>query len=506
MTIRLMRSAVIDAPPAAVWALLRDFNSHERWHPAIDKSRMEAGEAADLVGGIRAFTLKDGGFLREQLISLSDREMSLTYCLLEAPIPLQGYVARMQLRPVTDGDRSFLLWESSFTAPEHRIDELQQLVAGGIYEAGLTALQTYFRRDVVGLRSIEAVMARPRSPPTGQVASGRSAEVLRGTAVVMAEYGGPEVLELREVDVPPPARGEVRLRQTAIGVNFIDIHCRRGDFDLVRLPGIPGIEATGLVLDIGDDVTDFVIGGRVGYAGLATGAYAAIRNVPAALLVAIPPDIDDRLLAAWYLKGLMADLLLHDVHPVSPGQNIVVRAAAGGVGLILCQMAKALGATVIGVVSSDAKVSASEQAGCDHVVVQGPDDQSRRFVDEVLALTKGAGVQAVFDNPGGTSFQESLDCLAIRGHLIRFGQSSTPAGVRDLDRLSVRSLTLSRPNFADYMQDRRELIDRVTRLFEWLRQGQVVPRLVTSLPLKDVAVAHRSLEDRRNIGSFVLLP
>jgi NADPH:quinone reductase-like Zn-dependent oxidoreductase len=508
MTIRLMRSAVIDAPPAAVWHLLRDFNSHGQWHPAIDASRIEAGESADLVGAVRAFTLRDGSFLREQLIALSDREMSLTYCLLDTPIPLQGYVARMQLRPVTDGDRSFLLWESSFRAPAHRADELRRLVAEGIYEAGLVALQTHFKgaRDIAGTlhRATEPEPSR-RIPALGDNAR-RSTEALRAAAIVVAQHGGPEVLQLAEVDIAPHGPGEVRLRQTAIGVNFIDIHCRRGDFGLLQLPGTPGMEAVGFVLDVGPGVTDLGIGDRVVYAGGPIGAYAAVRNMPADVLVPVPAEIDDRLLAASYLKGITADYLLHDVQPIQAGEIILIRAAAGGLGLLLSQMAKALGATVIGVVSDAAKVAAAAEAGCDQVIVHGGNDLPDHLIRAVQAMTSGLGARAVFDGGGGASFEESIGCLAIRGHLVSLGQASGPLGARDLDRLTTKSLTLSRPNFAHYSQNRAERRLRAGRLFDLLLRRRLEPSIAACLPLRAAAEAHRSLEGRHSIGSFVLLP
>lgn len=512
MTIRLMRSGVIDAPAETVWHLLRDFNSHDAWHPAIDTSRIEADEAGDQVGAVRAFTLKDGGFLREQLIALSDRDMSLSYCLLDSPIPLHGYVARVHLRPVTDGNRCFLIWESSFAPPPERAAELTRLVAENIYEAGIAVLQARFSLSVVSdLRntpssgSVERrspLQADTSLPRPSIVSSGAS---LSAAAIMVEQYGGPEVLQSVSVVVPPPAPGEVRLRQTAIGVNFIDIYCRRGDFNLLQLPGIPGMEATGVVLDVGEGVTNIGVGDRVAYAGSPIGAYASIRNVPADLVVHLPPDIDDRTVAACYLKGVTVDFLLQDMHPLKGGETILLRAAAGGLGLILSQAAKIAGATIIGVVSSDAKAIAARQAGCDHVVVQDRHDQGA-LLRQVLAFTGGKGVDVVFDGGGGATFAESLDCLALRGHLISLGQASGPIGPRDIDQLVVKSVTLSRPNFAHYNQDWQTRQTRAGRLFSLLRQGRVTSRLAEAFPLQAAAEAHRGLENRGNIGAYLLLP
>ncbi|HVI91507.1 MAG TPA: SRPBCC family protein, partial [Dongiaceae bacterium] len=315
MSVRVMRSGVIDAPAAAVWHLLRDFNSHDGWHPAIAQSRIEAGEAADLVGAVRAFTLRDGSFLREQLIALSDREMSLTYCLVDSPIPLHGYVAQMQLRPVTDGDACFLIWESRFTPPPGQAEALARLVAENIYAAGIAALQARFNRSATAVSGMQGPVSRsPVTPPLraqparpnmpGSIGTTGAAETLRSAAINVSQYGGPEVLTPCEVMVPAPGPGEVRLRQTVIGVNFIDIYCRRGDFTLLDLPGIPGMEGVGVVADIGPGVEAYAIGDRVAYAGPPIGAYAAIRNVPADILVLVPGDLDDRFVAASYLKGV----------------------------------------------------------------------------------------------------------------------------------------------------------------------------------------------------------
>ena len=518
MTVRVMRSGVIDAPAAAVWHLLRDFNGHGGWHPAIAASQIEAGEPGDLVGAVRAFTLQDGSFLREQLIALSDREMSLTYCLLDTPIPLKGYVARLLLRPITDGDRCFLLWESSFTPPLGQAAALTRLVAENIYEAGIAALQRHFGGTPIGVSevsststpastAVEHVMRSPMSrgaavPPAPAMQRAEDA-MLAAAAIRVDRYGGPEVMQLTEVMVPPPGPGEIRLQQTVIGVNFIDIYCRRGDFNLLQLPGVPGMEAAGTILDLGAGVVDLAVGDRVAYAGPPIGAYAAIRNVPADLVVRIPPDLDDRTVAAAYLKGVTADFLLQDVHPHIANETVLLRAAAGGLGLILSQVLKQAGARVIGVVSSSSKAEAAFQAGCDEVLVQAG---AAPLVSQIQALTGGVGVNVIFDGGGGTTFADSFDCLALRGHLISLGQASGAIGARDIDQLVSKSATLSRPNFAHYNLDPATRRVRADRLFAILRNGQVKIWPATVLPLAAAAEAHRGLEDRANTGGYLLLP
>jgi len=523
VTVHVMRSGVINAPVEAVWHLLRDFNSHGGWHPAVAESRIEAGEAPDLVGAVRAFTLRDGHFLREQLISLSDRNHSLTYCILDSPIPLHGYVAQMQLRPVTDGDGCFLVWESRFSPPSDQADALVRLVAENIYEAGIAALRARFNRSrfTDTARSSAAIPSSLRPPATRVTSAASPAPVARGmpqpayvggtagalqSAVIMVgQYGGPDVMMPEEITVPLPGPGELRLRQTMIGVNFIDIYCRRGDFRLLDLPGIPGMEGVGIVSDIGAGVNDIAIGDRVAYAGPPIGAYAAIRNLPADLVVPVPHDLDDRIVAASYLKGATVDFLLQDIHPVTPGQTILLRAAAGGLGLLLSQAAKTAGAMVIGVVSSDAKAAAAQQAGCDHVIVD-PATGSGALVPQVMELTAGRGVDVVYDGGGGATYDESLACLALRGHLVSLGQASGAIGARDVDALVAKSITVSRPNFAHYNADPVTRRARASRLFAALRQKRLLPHIARELPLSAAAEAHRRLEHRDNIGTYLLVP
>jgi NADPH:quinone reductase-like Zn-dependent oxidoreductase len=432
------------------------------------------------------------------LIALSDREMSLSYCLIEAPIPLHDYVARMQVRPVTDGDRSFILWESSFRPPEEQAASLAHMVAVSIYEAGLQALQARF-----GSRPIER-----SAPKTYETTERSRSSPLRsdvgnlGTdAIAIGRPGGPEVLISRRLEAPAPGLGEIRIRHTAIGVNFIDVHCRRGEFDLLGPDGIPGVEGAGIVLDVGPGVDGYTAGDRIVYAGFPPGAYSGIRNIPADLAVHLPDDIADRVAAAVFLKGLFADALVHDVHPLRRGETVLVRTAAGGLGLLLSATAKAQGARVIGVVSSQRKAEAAAQAGCDHVIVT-PGEQ---VLPQILRLTEGRGVDAVFDAVGGATFDESVQALAPRGCLISYGQSSGILGTRDLDILAAKSITLARPNFAHYVESRPEIELRAGRLFGLLRGAVIRPR-ISEFALGDAESAHRRLEARDNIGALVLIP
>ncbi|HEY0836381.1 MAG TPA: SRPBCC family protein, partial [Azospirillum sp.] len=355
---RVARSTIIDAPVGEVWRVLRDFNAHRDWHPAVADSLIEDGLAPDEVGAVRRFRLTGGGVLREQLLTLSDRDFSLSYCILDAPVPLAGYVAQIRLRPVTDGGGTFWSWSCQFDCPPEREAELVRLVAEGIYEAGFSALSAHLRGDT----------DKPSPAQRGRVPERSEGRVGESDAIVVRAYGGPEVMQWTRVPVPPPGPGEVTIRHAAVGVNFIDVYCRTGYFRLLQPPGVPGMEGAGVVEAVGPGVAQVTPGERVGYACAPVGAYAERRTMPAELLVPLPDDIDDETAAAVLLKGMAAEFLLHRVHAVREGEVLLVHAAAGGVGVLLCQWASALGATVIGVVGSEAKARVARAHGCAHVV------------------------------------------------------------------------------------------------------------------------------------------
>jgi NADPH:quinone reductase-like Zn-dependent oxidoreductase len=503
--VKISRSSVIDHPVDDIWRLLRDFNGHSGWHPAIAESHMEAGEPGDVVGGIRNFRLADGSMLREQLIALSDRDRELTYCLIDAPLPLADYVATMRLRPVTEGGRTFIQWQSRFRPPKEEAAALSRLVAENIYEAGFAALKARFEGQAA-----PAARPAPRpaqatveiAPPREAAAPRPGAQMEESAAIVVDHYGGPEVLTPRTVRVPPPGSGEARIRHAAIGVNFIDVYCRTGYFNLLTPPGVPGMEAAGTVLDVGPDVTHVRSGDRVVYACEPVGAYAATRTMPAALLVPLPSDIAEETAAAVFLKGLSAEFLLHDVYPVSSRDTVLVHAAAGGMGLLLCQWASAIGARVIGTVSSEVKAARAHAAGCEYPIVYTRQD----FVEEVGRITGGRGADVVYDGVGADTFGQSLEALAARGHLVSFGQASGSVGSWDIGAMAGKSITVSRPNFGHYTTNPEELRARAARLFDALRRGVIAPAIDRRFPLAEAAEAHRRLEHRENIGAIVLLP
>lgn len=488
--VEVCHSTVIDAPAEAVWDVLRDFNGHDRWHPAVATSVLEDGAAGDQVGAVRDFRLTDGARLREQLLSHSGREMRFSYCILEAPLPLRNYVASMHLRPVTSTGGCFIEWRASFDPPAAQRAHLAGFVRDSIFAAGLRALRAYVADG--GAQP----SASPRIPPP-PAKSGLDAE-----AVILTRHGGPEVMELRRVQAADPGPGEVRIRQTAIGVNFIDIYCRCGSFNLVPPGGVLGMEAAGIIEKAGRDVTRFRAGDRVGYACAPPGAYASMRTMAADLLVPLPDFLDDVTAAGLLLKGITGSFLLHEVYAVQPGDWVLVHAAAGGVGQILCRWAKALGAHVIGAVSGEAKAAEARQVGCDHVLIYSQED----FAEAALRLSGGRGMDVVYDAVGKDSFEGSLRALAPRGHLVSFGQASGDVGAQSIDRLASRSVTLSRPNYGHYTDTPERLQRQTARLFAALRGGHVVAARPRVYPLAQVGTAHADLEGRRTTGALVLVP
>jgi len=320
-------------------------------------------------------------------------------------------------------------------------------------------------------------------------------------AIRFHETGGPEVLRFEEVEVGSPGPGEARVRQTAIGLNFIDTYHRSGLYAL-PLPAIPGSEAAGVVTQVGPGVTEVKPGDRVAYAG-PVGAYAEERLVAAQRLVPLPPGVDDRLAAAAMLKGMTAQYLLRRTHRVAAGETILLHSAAGGVGLIAAQWAKSLGATVIGTVSTDAKAELARGAGCDHVVVTSRED----FVPRVREITRGAGVRVVYDAVGRDTFEGSLDCLAPLGLMVSFGNASGPVPpVAPLLLAQKGSLFLTRPTLATYTARREDLLATAADLFSVLASGAVRVRVDATWPLREAAAAHAALEARKTTGSTVLLP
>lgn len=321
-------------------------------------------------------------------------------------------------------------------------------------------------------------------------------------AICIDHSGGPDVLTWQDVEVGDPGPGEVRIRNTAVGLNYIDVYHRIGLYQ-VPLPAILGMEGAGVVEALGEGVTEVSVGQRVAYNGHPLGAYAEERLYPADRLVPLPDGIGDQLAAALMLKGMTAHYLLRRTYRVEPGDVLLVHAAAGGVGQILCQWAKHLGATVIGTVGSDDKAEVAKANGCDHPIVYTKEN----FVEKVKEITEGTGVAAVYDSVGKNTFEGSLECLKMRGTMVSFGNASGPVPPFEPAVLAQKgSLFLTRPMLFHYVATRRELLDTAKELFEVAEPGHIKVTIGQTFPLERTADAHRELEARRTTGSTVLLP
>jgi NADPH2:quinone reductase len=318
-------------------------------------------------------------------------------------------------------------------------------------------------------------------------------------AIRIHQTGGPEVLKWEEIQVGEPGPGQLRIRQAAAGLNFIDVYHRSGLYPQ-RAPFTPGVEGAGTVEAVGNQVHDFKPGDRVAYAG-PQGGYAEERLIDADRVVKLPDEISFEQAAAMMLQGMTARMLLRAVYPVKEGDMILVHAAAGGVGLILCQWASALGATVIGTVSTQEKAELARAHGCAHPILYTKQD----FVEEVRKLTAGQKLPVVYDSVGKSTFVQSLDCLRPRGLMVSFGNASGPVDpISPLILSQKGSLFLTRPTLFHYIATRPELEQSADDLFEMVRSGKVKIEAKQSFPLKDAAEAHRALEARKTSGSTIL--
>ncbi|KAI5067275.1 hypothetical protein GOP47_0017803 [Adiantum capillus-veneris] len=320
-------------------------------------------------------------------------------------------------------------------------------------------------------------------------------------AIRVYELGGPEVLRYEDIEVGEPGDGEVRVKNLAIGINFIDVYFRKGVYK-TQLPFIPGVEAAGVVTAVGPGLTGRKVGDRVAYAGKAIGSYTEEQILLAENVVPIPPSIDFITAASIMLKGMTAQFLLRRCFQVQPGHTILVHAAAGGVGSLLCQWGRALGATVIGTVSTEEKAAQALQDGCHYTILY----KSENFVDRVKEITNGKGVQVVYDSVGKDTIQGSLDCLAYRGYMVIFGQSSGIPDPISLSALQSKSLFLTRPTMMHYIGTRDELLATAGEVFTNVASGILKARVNHTYPLSQAAEAHCDLESRKTSGCIILLP
>ena len=322
-------------------------------------------------------------------------------------------------------------------------------------------------------------------------------------AIRIHQHGGPENMVWEDVNVGKPGPGAARIRQTAVGLNFIDVYQRTGLYPLGELPAIIGLEAAGVVTDVGAGVEGLKPGQRVAYAGLPPGAYAEERLIPDHRLVPLPDSIDDTQAAAMMLQGMTAEYLLRRTYTVQPEDTILIHAAAGGVGLIVCQWAKHLGATVIGTVGNEEKAELARANGCDHTILYTREN----FTDRVRDITDGKGVAVVYDSIGKDTFEGSLDCLRPMGMMVTYGNASGPVPAFEPAMLAAKgSLFLTRPTLFNYTASREDLLHCATELFDVLQSGAVKADINQEYPLSDAQQAHRDLEARKTTGATLLLP
>jgi NADPH2:quinone reductase len=321
-------------------------------------------------------------------------------------------------------------------------------------------------------------------------------------AVLIHSTGGPEILKWEEVPVAAPGQGEVLLRQKAVGLNYIDVYHRSGLYKLASFPAVIGMEGAGVVEEIGPGVTEVKAGDRVAYAG-SLGGYAEVRLIPADRLVKLPDAIDDVKAAAMMLQGMTVRYLLRETYRCTPGTVMLFHAAAGGVGLIACQWARDIGATMIGTVGSEEKAKLARENGCTHVINYRTED----FVARVKEITGGKGCDVVYDSVGKDTFPGSLDCLKPRGLWVSFGNASGPVPPFDMGILSAKgSLYATRPTMMTYMAERADLLASAGDLFQMVAKGAVKINVGHTYPLREAAAAHRDLEARKTTGSVVLIP
>ena len=321
-------------------------------------------------------------------------------------------------------------------------------------------------------------------------------------AVVLSRHGGPDALEIAERELASPRNGEIRVKHTAIGVNYHDIYVRQGSSGSLALPGVPGIEAAGIVVARGEGVEGVSIGERIAYVTPTYGCYAQEANVPAAYAMPLPSILSEASAASTMLKALTARMLLEECYRVRSGQTVLVHAASGGVGQFLCQWAKAIGATVVGTVSTPGRSEPARRAGADHVIARSEGS----FVDAVRELTGGLGVSAVYDAIGAETIEASLACLAYGGALINYGEASGVPGPISLNTLGERSLSVSRPRIFHFLRTDEQRQEAQRAVFGALEAGWLRPMDPLVFPLREAALAHETLENRGGPGGIVLQP
>ena len=484
----VVRSTVIDAPIERVWAVLRDFNSHDRWHDVVAESRIEGDERSDQVGCVRSFTLKDGNRIREQLLALSDSEHKSTYCIVEATVPLQRYVATVTLKPVTDGDRTFWHWESTFATPPGRERELREMVARDVYEAGFANLRRHLREG--GDRRGAGAAAMP-TRAAAAVAPRRRAPLRRPRGAAARRRRGAGAAE--------PARCASASARSA-STSSTSTCAGAGSRRCCRCPACRAWRRPARVVDVGAGVSGFLPGDRVAYLGPAPGAYCSVRTVPADWVVRLPAAIDDDVAAATLLKGITADFLLRDLGHVGAGTRLLVHAAAGGVGLLVCAWARRLGAD-----RDRHRLERREGAGRARARLRASDRDARLSLRRRRAGAVRRRRRRRRRPRRRRARRELRGARAPRPlDQPRPGERRRCSRSRPTSWCS-KSITFSRPVVFDYVATNAHLAERAQRVWAALADGTLKAPPIERHSLDAAAEAHARLESRRTIGALVLI-
>jgi NADPH2:quinone reductase len=490
MRSQVIRSAIIAEPIERVWAALRDFGGHSRWHPDMSHSQVENGLDGDVVGCVRRCRIGEQTELREQLVQHSDLHHLCSYAVLDSPLPLVDHLTTLRLRPVTDSGQTFLHWSAEFRTSKSRAAELNDWLIG-VFEAGLRGLRSYLADEAEPSPRAAAEEPAPVAP----------GELLACRRVLVESKGGPEGMALREVAIAAPEAGQVRIRQKAVAVNRLDILQRKGLMEGIEPLGTPGLEGMGEIIDVGAQVNGLYPGDRVAWVSRKPGAYTEICLRDASDCIHLPDQVSD-LEASTLLKGLSAELLLGRVFRAGPGSSIMIGSAAGGLGHIICQWARSLDMVVLGAVDTKEKARFARDHGCTYPIRLV---QDRPVVDEVMRITNGRGVDYwVFDSPV-LDLDQALSCLARFGHLAILGGESQPSSSLETGRLKKRSLTVSCHDFLHYLRDRLYMQRSAQNYFAKL-QNRIINPVVEPTPLSQASQAHQKIESRQNLGALTLIP
>ena len=486
------RSAVIDAPIERVWAVLRDFGSHLQWHPAVTHSHLENDTGGDVVGSVRRLRFEDGTELREQLLQHSDRNHTCTCSILDASLPLFDQVTRLCLKPVTDGNQTFWQCQFRFRTPAHRAPELTEWVGRQVCEAGITGMRRY-------LDSKERSPGQPARGPVVEPAVATRGESLLTEAIQVTVAGDPEVMQLVEVEVAPPGPGEVRIRQCLAAVSEGDLAFRRGTVMGLDLPGTPGLEAVGRIMDVGPGVHGLFPEDRVAYLSRQPGAYTGLRCIDADACIPLPDDLSDED-ASLLREGLTAGMLLTRVFRAVPGASILIQAVSDALGHLLSQWAHAMELTVVGTVSTPDQARFSRDHGCHHPILF---ESESMLVSEVMRITNGRGVEYGVYHPSHLGLDTALSCLSTGGHCAVVGDWGPQPLLLNLNALQQRSLSVSTPVCFDYIEQPGYLQRIAHQLFSRIRNRTVIPAIET-FPLRRAAEVHQRMEERRILGAVAL--